>query len=454
MFVLFLKSILEKKGSTTRCLLIGSAVFLLAHELDGGVYQRTKDGKTLVWNNFPTDDDAVTWSGKRDAHGYATGSGKLTWYKTEKGFQTGSLLPSKGPVVVVTSYSGIMVRGKLTGSVMNVDPDGRRFQLTFADGMKMRGGTVAPEASPDQQQHNERLYATAMAPAEGPAPSPNAKAAKKSASKEKKVESPKETPNPTAIAPKQVSAESPEEDSATPAKAQPSASPEEDSATPAKAQPSASPEQPTVEVASIRPTPAASPPPEEVDSAVKDRMVADFKDETQDVLSQVGEATDDFRNADRLESVAKLPAPVSEGVSSLVQRARDFRAKVGYETAIRDFRTENETVDALSAVDQVIRNIAAKDVSAASAKLADFLKSNPEPPADNQKPLWQYLTSIQQLCNRLEKDANVHLQRAESFAAASRTSEAIREYQEAYRIFPSRATAEKIRQLQANSLGL
>ena len=39
-------------------------------------------------------------------------------------------------------------------------------------------------------------------------------------------------------------------------------------------------------------------------------------------------------------------------------------------------------------------------------------------------------------------------------AAASRPSEAIREYQEAYRVFPNPATAEKIRQLQDNSLGL
>ena len=79
---------------------------------------------------------------------------------------------------------------------------------------------------------------------------------------------------------------------------------------------------------------------------------------------------------------------------------------------------------------------------------------NPEPSADTQQPLWQYLHSMQQLCSRLQRDATVHAQRAESFAAANRTNEAIREYQEAYRIFPNPATAEKIRRLQANSLGL
>jgi hypothetical protein len=61
---------------------------------------------------------------------------------------------------------------------------------------------------------------------------------------------------------------------------------------------------------------------------------------------------------------------------------------------------------------------------------------------------------MRQLCSRLEQEANVHVQRAQSLAAASRPSEAIREYQEAYRVFPNPATAEKIRQLQDNSLGL
>jgi hypothetical protein len=214
-----------------------------------------------------------------------------------------------------------------------------------------------------------------------------------------------------------------------------------------------------VTVASIRspvsstPAPPSSPS-DGLDSAVRNRIITDFKEETGTVLSQVGEATDNFRGVDRLDAVGKLPPRVSESVGSLVHRARDFRAKLGYETALRECPTETQTVDALSVVDQVTRSIASNDAADANAKLADFLKNNPDPSADGEKPLWEYLTSVQQLCNRLEKDADVHLRRAQSLAAASRTSEAIREYQEAYRIFPTPVTAEKIRQLQANSLGL
>jgi hypothetical protein len=200
--------------------------------------------------------------------------------------------------------------------------------------------------------------------------------------------------------------------------------------------------------------PSASSIPAAVDPAVKNRVIADFKEQTQSVLSRVGDATGNFREIDRLDSMQKLPGPVSESVVSLIDRARDFRSKLGYETALRECRTETETVDALSAVDQVTRNIAAGDASEASSKLADFLKNNPEPIADSQKTLWRYLTSMRLLFSRSQKEANIHLQRAQSLASTSKNGEAVREYREAYRAFPNPATAEKIRQLQDNSLGL
>jgi hypothetical protein len=212
-------------------------------------------------------------------------------------------------------------------------------------------------------------------------------------------------------------------------------------------------------VASTRPftppTSATAPStPAAVEPEVKSRMIMDFKEQTQSVLSRVGDATGNFREIDRLDSVQQLPAPVAKSVGSLVDRARDFRSKLGYETALHECRTETETVDALSTVDQSTRNIASNDASAANSGLTDFLKNNPDPMVDTQRPLWRYLTSMRLLCSRLEKEAEIHLQRAGAFASAGRTGDAIREYQEAYRTFPNPATAEKIRQLQRNSLGL
>jgi len=392
---------------TARCLLICTTLLLFANGAYGdGAFQRTRDGRTLIWNNYPRRDDEATWSGGRDSNGSATGNGTLTWYRVQRAVVTGSNIPSSGGraagAVVINRYSGRMLRGRFDGPVVNVDASGKMFHGTFVNGAKTNDWVAGPLPRTDQQL-NERVSkgaVNAQPPAEGPPRFAAAASIRPF------------TPAPSAPAP----------------------------SIPALSIPALS-------------APAPSTPPA-VEPEVKSRMMTDFKEQTQAVLSRVGDATGNFREIDRLDSVQQLPPPVSESVASLVDRARDFRAKVGYETALSECRSETETVDALSAVDQSTRNIAGNDASAAHSGLTDFLKDNPEPMVDTQRPLWRYLTSMRLLCSRLEKEAEIHLERAGAFASAGRTGDAIREYQEAYRTFPNPATAEKIRQLQRNSLGL
>ena len=392
---------------TARCLFVCTTLLLFANGADGGgVYQHTRDRRTLIWNNYPTRDDEATWSGERDSNGYATGYGTLTWYRVQRAIVTGSNIPSaKGRTVgavVINRYSGKMVRGRFDGPVVNVDASGKMFHGRFVNGTKANDWVAGPLPRTDQQL-NERVSkgaVNAQPPAEGP---PRFAAA-------------------ASIRP----------------------------FTPAPSAPATSAPATSIPAPSI---PAPSTPPA-VEPEVKSRMITDFKEQTQAVLSRVSDATGNFPEIDRLDSVQQLPPPVSESVASLVDRARDFRAKVGYETALSECRSETETVDALSVVDQSTRNIAGNDASAANSGLTDFLKDNPEPMVDTQRPLWRYLTSMRLLCSRLEKEAETHLERAGAFASAGRTGDAIREYKEAYRTFPNPATAEKIRQLQRNSLGL
>ena len=397
---------------TARCLFVCTTLLLFANGADGGaVYQHTRDGRTLIWNNYPRRDDEATWSGERDSNGFATGHGTLTWYRVQRAIVTGSNIPSaKGGTVgavVINRYSGKMVRGRFDGPVVNVDASGKMFHGRFVNGTKANDWVAGPLPRTDQQL-NERVSkgaVNAQPPAEGPPRFAAAASIRPF------------TPAPSAPAP------------SAPA-----------------------PSIPALSIPALS-APAPSTPPA-VEPEVKSRMITDFKEQTQAVLSRVGDATGNFPEIDRLDSVQQLPPPVSESVASLVDRARDFRAKVGYETALSECRSETETVDALSAVDQSTRNIAGNDASAANSGLTDFLKDNPEPMVDTQRPLWRYLTSMQLLCSRLEKEAEIHLERAGAFASAGRTGDAIREYQEAYRTFPNPATAEKIRQLQRNSLGL
>ena len=109
---------------------------------DDGTYQRTKDGKTLVWNShpMPAGSEAVEWSGDRNKDGYATGNGTVTWYKLDDSKYT---FRKKSKLVVASRYSGEMVRGKFEGTVVREDSIPlvrwqtnlpRKFHATFVDG--------------------------------------------------------------------------------------------------------------------------------------------------------------------------------------------------------------------------------------------------------------------------------------------------------------------------------
>jgi len=376
-----------------RCFFICTALLLLVGAVNaGGIYQHTRDGRTVIWNNYPSLDNEATWSGSRDSKGFATGYGTLTWYKVQRAVVTGSNIASSRASavggVITNRYSGKMILGKFDGPVLNVDGRGKIFHATFVNGIKTTDWVAGTPPRPDQQS-SERVSRDAG----------NAQPAPPAAGPSSKTVAPEHSPT--------------------------------------QSKPSALSSAPAID-----------------DAAVKSRMIADFKEQTQSVLSRVGDATGNFREIDRLDSAPQLPAAVSDSVASLVDRAREFRAKVGYETALSEYRTETETVDALSALDQTARSIAGKDASAANSRLAEFLKSSPEPTVDVQKPLWSYLTSMRLLCSRLEKEAEMHSERAQAFASTGRAADAIREYQEAYRTFPNPATAEKIRQLKSQSLGL
>jgi ketosteroid isomerase-like protein len=133
-----LARLLDHFGMNIRSLFVCSALLLFASVAYGaGSYQRTRDGKTLVWNDSPKRGEEATWSGKRDKNGFAAGSGTLTWYKVEPTIVTGSNIPdARRYAVVINRYSGKMVHGKLKGAVTYVDANGKRLQATFVNGGK------------------------------------------------------------------------------------------------------------------------------------------------------------------------------------------------------------------------------------------------------------------------------------------------------------------------------
>lgn len=105
-----------------------------------GAYQRTKDAKTIIWNDNPTPGDAATWSGDRDAEGYASGFGTLTWYTTRG--QSGK----EAKETLYAYYFGNMVRGKFNGPV-NGHSKGVTAHAVFKQGKRLSRWAAGPVLS-------------------------------------------------------------------------------------------------------------------------------------------------------------------------------------------------------------------------------------------------------------------------------------------------------------------
>lgn len=128
-----------------------------------GVYQKTRDGKTTVWNAEPKPGDEASWDGGRDSDDYAKGFGTLTWYSVP-----GSGGSSKA--VLFARYFGRMERGKFSGPV-NVHTKQETHHAIFDDGEKITRWTrgAAPyRAFSEAGALLAKAEREAEAPAEGP----------------------------------------------------------------------------------------------------------------------------------------------------------------------------------------------------------------------------------------------------------------------------------------------
>jgi hypothetical protein len=141
-FVISLRKIL------TVIVCLGWTAITVAASPDG-TYQRTRDGRTIVWNDNPKPGDSATWSGKRDRDGYALGFGTLTWYSARR---DGNEIKE----TVFASFFGNMIRGKLDGPV-NGHSKGETNHAVFRQGKRLTrwaGGPVPSWRMPNDVDVN------------------------------------------------------------------------------------------------------------------------------------------------------------------------------------------------------------------------------------------------------------------------------------------------------------
>lgn len=160
-----------------------------------GIYQSTKNGKTMVWNSAPKPGDTATWVGDRNRERYASGFGTLTWYSASG--------------KIFARYYGNMVDGKFDGPV-NAHSNGRVAHATFAEGKRispwtggaasLRGGFAERRGAPPPQHEAEKpKKGEAIAEAKKEIPEPTAETPKAeipSPPPPKPEPKPKPTPTP------------------------------------------------------------------------------------------------------------------------------------------------------------------------------------------------------------------------------------------------------------------
>ena len=154
-------------------------VLLTTGPVLAGQYQQTKDGRTLVWNEDHKPGDLVSWSGKRDADGYATGYGTLTWYAPpEDMLEAGSNLPRKR-YRVSSRVTGTMVHGKFgeappiatTAPLTAIEPEKLKKRGLFGFLRPRPKPTPAPvEGTPEPRPkpRSTNVEATPQKPNPGP----------------------------------------------------------------------------------------------------------------------------------------------------------------------------------------------------------------------------------------------------------------------------------------------
>lgn len=139
-------------------LLVGATGGVLAE----GAYQKTKDGRTQVWNSDPKEGDSATWSGGRDREGYATGFGTLTWYKPRQRVQTKSNIFGSAKEAIYARYFGNMVRGKFEGPV-NAHSKGKVGYAIFDNGVRTtawKPGSAPTRVAAEKSATEKRIEPT------------------------------------------------------------------------------------------------------------------------------------------------------------------------------------------------------------------------------------------------------------------------------------------------------
>ena len=208
-------------------------------------------------------------------------------------------------------------------------------------------------------------------------------------------------------------------------------------------------------VAATPTTAAATPAPTSprLSAAARAKLVEELHIAVQPVLAEAT-AGGTLTVVSTFDDVKEVPAALADDIATLSDKTAAFRQNVDNDDRREDCRVDVETADALVTLQKANQHLKAANAPAANNALAPFRQGSLTTPTSLQKPLWDYLSALRTLCDDAESQADTHLKRAKSAADAGHNGEALKEYQEAYKIYPDPETARSIKRLREDALGL
>jgi len=139
---------LDRFGFYAGALLLLFLLFSANRAQASGTFQRTRDGKAIVWNTDQQPGDEADWTGGADDRGYAKGEGTITWYKLDRVI-TGTNIPTeRGHSTMIATYTGTMVNGMFDGTVETIDSNGEKVHATFRNGRRRTDWAPGPASTP------------------------------------------------------------------------------------------------------------------------------------------------------------------------------------------------------------------------------------------------------------------------------------------------------------------
>lgn len=201
---------------------------------------------------------------------------------------------------------------------------------------------------------------------------------------------------------------------------------------------------------------ASQPPAQNDSSHFEDaKAVAEFQDDAQGVLKALLAKKDDpfFAKADAIKAAPDLPKDITEQISKLDSRylglSRKFSSKL-----LEPTLNTSAAVKLLAGWSAFIYQLKSGSVDSAGSTIHHALDSKPNAVLPDYLLLWQTVESWQEVYAKDVSKFNEHIRQARALADLGKTSDAIKQYQEAYDIIENSSVPEQIKKLREQSLGL